>query len=34
MIGSHDTYTFEKPILSAYKASEKLWKTQCVDVDA
>lgn len=33
MIGSHDSYTFEKPILSIYKATSKLWKTQCKTID-
>lgn len=33
MIGSHDTYTFEKPILGIWNASKRLWKTQCKTID-
>lgn len=33
MIGSHDTYTFENPILGIWNASKRLWKTQCKTID-
>lgn len=33
MIGSHDTYTYENPILSIWNVSKRLWKTQCKTID-